>query len=144
MGTHPISKRWRWAISTSLVALIIWQWSHIKQVPPPPIEADYEKFEAFITEDYIQVRNAGARTLVGVNIEFVAECEFGSNRGEYRGKRWFAEWKPGEIQILRVFSPTGGSSMLLSVRFTGKATSEDSQKHYKLQFKHTLAANGPG
>lgn len=139
-----MSNRLRWAMTTGILALIIWQWSQIKQVPPPPTEEAYNHFEAFITEDFVQVRNAGEDTLVEVNIEFVAECEFGQNKGEYRGKRWFEEWKPGEIQILRVFSPVGGASTALSVRFTGKAFSKSGSKTYKLNFSHTLAANGPG
>ena len=112
------------------IALIIagvgwWAFLWTRPTPPPrPIgPQDYTAFAVELDGEWIIIRNTGGEVLTDCQIEFTAGLD-SPGRATYRGKRYYPRWEPGQSQEIGI-STSRGPMDVLSVRFTGRASSPD-------------------
>ena len=120
-------KRMNLALRISLVlacvGCAVFLWTRPRPPARPVGPQDYTAFAVDLDGEWIRIRNTGGEVLTGCEIEFTAGLD-SPHGATYHGKRYYARWEPGEAQEIGI-STSRGPTDVLSVRFTGTASSSD-------------------
>jgi hypothetical protein len=113
----------RFAPALAAIGLAIFLWTQPTPPARPTGPLHYKAFAVEIDGEWIKIRNTGAEILTNCSIEFTADLD-SPGGATYQGKRYYAKWEPGEAQEIGI-STSRGPTDVLSVRFTGTASSPD-------------------